>query len=788
MNSKNKQTLFIISQVLIYVFALIYAFFAAFFFSLRNPIYWLFVVLGCIALFDGLFLSTVKNKELNKVVKYLTLGLSIVSPISFVLNLLLNIKFQDINYEIKEKEEVVKEKKRVPFYKRPTLFLACGALLMIFVSSFSAHAFATSGFKVDTSDFVINAEVANDLLAKPINGKTQVIESNKSSWSVSMYKPKGIKEGEVRPTVFIMPGFTRTKATMAQYAVEYSKRGAVCFIIDPGCQGATTYAGYKEDGSMISSTVAANGLEYLVHYVYNNTDRFPFVDRNRIGAIGHSAGGGNVVTLASDYAGNNYETSIVKALYISGYIKNSAANKYKSLRCNAVNAYAYYDEGEYRYTTASTALEVINMRFVNEVHNGTKLVSFVDDLNNLKYDTPYGDMADGTYRMLHREKTNHAFQMYDAKSITNTISFFRETLSFDTKLKDSSHTWFGKEAFNGLALISAFTLVISLLAFLATLPIVGFKASNGEVIETPKEENKEEQKEIKSMIPKVGSFASKAIFYGTTVLSAIIACLDFIPLARWSMDLYPDAAVNKYTFNFPARMMNSVMLWAVVNGLIGLALYFLPTLIENLLELIVSKKQNREAHYDWSKFKILKVNWLELIKTLVYAVLFFFIFYGLVTLSYSLFHEDFRFMLISAAPIQPRYVRTWLLYFPLFFIFYISNAIRVNGGIAKEGLKEWQVYLVAMIANSIGLVFMLIVNYSNFFVNGEVFYGYWGKPQGEVWLYINMVFALIPLMMVLPILNRFIYKKTGNVYLGALLICALFIMMSLTASVSYIPM
>ena len=145
-------------------------------------------------------------------------------------------------------------------------------------------------------------------------------------------------------------------------------------------------------------------------------------------------------------------------------------------------------------------------------------------------------------------------------------------------------------------------------------------------------------------------------------------------------------------------------------------------------------------------------------------------------------------MLISSAPLQPRYIVTWLMYFPLFFIFYISNSIRVNGSIAREGLKEWQVYLVAIVANSIGLVFMLIVNYTKFFTLGEVFYGYMGNPQGEVWLYINMVFALIPLMAVLPVLNRLIFKKTGNVYLGALLICMLFIMMSLSASVSYIPM
>ena len=52
----------------------------------------------------------------------------------------------------------------------------------------------------------------------------------------------------------------------------------------------------------------------------------------------------NVITLASDMAGGSYETSIIKAVYDSGYIKISAANKFKNLKCNAAMSYAYYDE------------------------------------------------------------------------------------------------------------------------------------------------------------------------------------------------------------------------------------------------------------------------------------------------------------------------------------------------------------------------------------------------------------------------------------------------------------
>lgn len=108
---------------------------------------------------------------------------------------------------------------------------------------------------------------------------------------------------------------------------------------------------------------------------------------------------------------------------------------------------------------------------------------------------------------------------------------------------------------------------------------------------------------------------------------------------------------------------------------------------------------------------------------------------------------------------------------------------------ACEGWSEWKVTLVGAISNSIGLVFILVINYVLYFTTGTPYYGYYSSSDSsEMWLFINMVFGLIPMMFVLPIINRFIYKKSGNVYLGAMLTCMIFIMMSLSASVSYIPM
>lgn len=799
----KKKTKFLrAASVLSYVASFCYFVLFAIFFAISDYLFILFLVLGLVALYSGLESSCeIRLLPLDKkgvVRQRINTVVSTISILPLLFNLLFIFSNKEDRYLVVDNpdyvEYVAKKEENPKLYKRPSLYLAIASFAVILLAGFSGKAFETSFFQTDVADFTLNKQMTEVYCDTPLNGTTHVIKNDALKYGVTLYKPKTATAENKAPVIFVMPGFTRTKATMSQYAIEFSKRGAVVFVIDPGSQGATTYAGYEEDGKQISATTEANGLNYLVHYVYNNQDDFPYIDRNRFGAIGHSAGGGNVVTTASEFAGNSYEQSIIKSLYVSGYIKVSAANKYASLHCNAAQSYAYYDEGAFRYQTNSESVEIINRRFINEVA-GTK-----NNFQEVTYDYAYGSASNGTYRIVHRELTNHCFEMYDEQSIVNSISFFRETLGTDPKIYDRNLTWMGKEFSNGIALVAGFVFITSLVPLILMIPF--FKTIKGrklvqignDLVGVHKDgrlsntDLKAEQRNQKSSIPSRFSFTGKAIFWSTTLLSAFIACFDFIPLARLSMDWFPDAANNTFTFFFPARMMNAVLLWAGFNGLIGLAIFFGVIALENLVELIVAKSQKREAIYDWSKLKPLKINIIDLLKTLLIAVILFVVFYGVVSISYAIFHQDFRFMLISAAPLSPRYFVTWLMYFPIFFIFYISNSIKVNCSIGLEGWSEWKVYLVGAISNSIALVFILLINYSTFFLTGEVYYGYFGMPQEEVWLYINMVFPLVVLMFVLPILNRIFYKLTNKAYLGPIVICMIFVMMSLSASVSYIPM
>lgn len=960
---KTKARLIKAAAIVNYAFTALWFVVTACFFALSNNLYWMFLVFALATLYTGFVTMSVKDnmtgvnltkKENTKLL--VCWILSILSPASFVLLAIAyfykkeddekaetpateskqtETKTADTVKEEKAAEATVKTIPVVPanskeaekakpvnvaqekqskgkqFCKKASFITMCASFLLIFVFGFSGMCFETSGFKVKVTDFTLTKEMTEKYNNGEIYGKPYVIgeetdESGKThtgSYSVTMYVPKTATEANPAPTIFVLPGFTRTKMTMAQYCIELSRRGAVVFCMDPGAQGSTT----------ANSTAGANGIEYLVQYVYNNTDDFKFCDKTRFGAVGHSAGGGNVITLASDMAGGsyygfensqnlqienspymnengyiyvlnrnnprqlsallyefmsgekldktadigelkdktltvsvwnnleeeklnalkkefntfltgkginiselnitwrvetaNYENSvktagdvdfilnvssndgittpsIIKAVYDSGYIKISAANKFKNLKCNAAMSYAYYDEGAFRYQTDTTAVEVIAKRFINEV-NGSNL-----GIENVEYEKGYGSMTDGTYRIVHREKTNHCFEMYDNLSIANTVDFFNETLEIGSSVKGTKQIWFGKEFSNGLALAAAFTFIIALLGVLMETPFFATLKTGGKV---KGEVSGAELKSLDSPVPSK-TIARKIIFWTSMILTAIIACLDYIPLANLSIEIFPTSNLaSVFTFTFPARMVNAILLWALINGAIGLVIFFAVTALENLYEYVMYKAKGITPHYDWSKYEAIKIRgngWknvlFNVLKTLLLPIIMFGAFYFTLQLSFWCFHQDFRFMLVSASPINGRMFVTMLEYVPIIFVFYISNSIRVNCSIGKEGWKEWKVLLTGALANSIGLAFILLINYVCYFVTGTPYYGYWGN-NNEVWLFVNMVFALVVMMFILPIFNRITYKKTGNVWVGAITWCLIFIMMTISASVSYIP-
>ena len=174
---------------------------------------------------------------------------------------------------------------------------------------------------------------------------------------------------------------------------------------------------------------------------------------------------------------------------------------------------------------------------------------------------------------------------------------------------------------------------------------------------------------------------------------------------------------------------------------------------------------------------------MEIGKTIILSLLVFLSYFGILFLVYYIFHVDYRILFIGVRTFQPDILIVWLMYVPIFFIFFLSNSLRVNGSIFYKGLGEARGMLFSGVATTLGLIIILLIQYLYFLFTGEI---YWVETNLQ-WLYVNLLFGVVPMIFILPIFNRYFFKMTGRVYLGPMVTCFIFIMILSSNTVCYIP-
>jgi len=629
------------------------------------------------------------------------------------------------------------------------MLLLCVALILILVGDLGAYLIQTAGRTVQVTGFKLPT----------VNGQ----------WvTADLFKPATASEQNPVPAVVVCPGFERSKETMTSYSIELARRGIAVITIDPYNQGASSSTMQKRSASM-----EGYGVIPMVEYIYDRTN-LNFINKSRIGAAGYSAGGNAVLQSASRFGAREAKAlrrarfkdsdggktvtdaeaaaarneNKIFAIFIGGYVLTLTNSTLDDLNANAGLDYAYYDEGAFRTETGHARMENApeSLRFVNSIFDDDKKISEV------RIGNVYGDLANRTLRVVHNTKNIHPLMPYDTTHIANLIGFFTLAFGLTPVISSTDQIWPFKEFFTLLALIGGFLFLVPFTGLLLRTP--AFKSL---VHPAP------------PALPALGK-SGKIHFWIVFTLSALIACFLFIPMARATAFLFPQATAGVQTWFFPQRINNAILLWAVANGLIGLIIF--------TLNYWLFGKKNGATPAMWG----IKLGLGEFAKTLLLAFIVFATFYGLVFASYGIFHTDFRFTFISAPAAFPvKMLLVALEYLPLFFIFYLANSIRVNGAGRFTGQREWISVLIAALGNSTGLLLILAIQYLHLATTGTV---YWTQE----WLYTNLLLGVTPMMFLLPIFNRAFFRLTGTVYLGALITCLIFILMMLTSNVCYIPL
>jgi hypothetical protein len=216
-------------------------------------------------------------------------------------------------------------------------------------------------------------------------------------------------------------------------------------------------------------------------------------------------------------------------------------------------------------------------------------------------------------------------------------------------------------------------------------------------------------------------------------------------------------------------MNNAVMLWAVLNGSVGYLMFWLSYRFFG--------KKNGVSPQMWGA----ATNCSELWRTFMLALTLFVFYFLMLFVVYYFLHVDYRFLFMGVRTFQPPLLVLLGMYVPFFFIFLLSNSLRINAAMRFEGEREWKSMLVGGFANSLGLMLIVVVQYLTFAATGTV---YWT----DGWLYVNLLFAVVPMMFVLPYFNRYFFRMTGRIYLGPMTTGLIFIMILISNTVIYIPL
>ncbi len=581
-------------------------------------------------------------------------------------------------------------------------------------------------------------------------GEVQVrdikVPAHNGQWVVAdLFKPRSATRDNPAPLVIVVPGFQRSKESLSNISLELARRGFVTMTIDPYAQG-----GSSASLSRRAATTEGYGMFAMVDYAASSSN-LNYIDKDRIGATGHSAGGNAAIRGASYFGKEAQRTgkpSKLDSVFVSGYVLTLTDEVLTDVRSNVGMSYAYYDEGAYRnelgngdMRRAPEALRLVN----------SGRAQGAEPVQEVELGQRYGNKAQRTLRVVHNERVLHPFQPYMTEATANQIEYFEHVFDMDSGLSSYNQVWYWKELLSMVSLIAALVALVPLARLLLLVPVFRPLVHR---LPTP-------------LPPPRGM--GRALFWLLFLLGALIACFTYIPMAELSQKLFVAATRRELTWFFPQRMNNAVMLWAVLNGLVGFAMFWLSYRFFG--------KRHGVQPAMWGA----RVRPAELLRTLALALTLFFAYFLVLFTVYYFFHVDYRFLFMGVRVFQPALLLLLAMYAPFFFIFFLSNSLRVNGGMRFAGQPEWKSMLIAGLANSLGLLLIVVIQYAAFAYSGTV---YWT----DGWLYVNLLFAVVPMMFVLPYFNRYFFRMTGRIYLGPMVTCLIFIMILITNTVIYLPL
>lgn len=666
--------------------------------------------------------------------------------------------------------------------KKQTLTLLIVSLVLIFAGSFVAALSNSSGGDVDVSrvSFETDGGVLSGLL----------------------YLPNGAEE-EPRPTIVATHGYLNSAEMQGPQAIEMSKRGYVVLTLDQYDHGHSIG---KMEKPVPFFSFWPTSIYDAVNYMYEQDFVLKDEEGNGVIAVsGHSMGGfssthavildemfyqetgirkiDSYLTMGSDY----------QWIYSLEYELDDILNAYGPRTSGKIAG--TYDEFFFDSEAAGQGLPVIEKNYIAT----DEAQAFLGNPDN----PAVGEFfeVDEGQRIIYQPEEIHPWNHFSMTTTDHLIDFYDEAFAEYSRLVEIGETgqsWMYKEWFSFVALIGFFMLFVPVIKLLTQVPFLSnVMVKSPKALPIPKTDG---EKTSNLILILLGAFFPALLF--TTFYSAdesgmrLVSQINIIIIATTlvtfiaSLLKYRGSNVKKVSlyillisiiqFIFirnrntlievneflGAPTVNSIVFWAI-----NVAIITLMILVGSHFVSKVPKGGNIENYG-------LKINIKAIISALIIAVVSIVIGYVMLYIVDAVFKIDFRLWTLAVKTFESHHIIALLKYAPLFFIFYFIVGLSINVNTADERFEGIKGYLVSVFMFVGGLVFYLGYHYSQLFVIGEA--GFPAESLSSI-----VVIGLVPVLTIAAIFNRYFFRLTGNVYLGAFLNTILMTLITLANTALY---
>lgn len=518
--------------------------------------------------------------------------------------------------------------------------------------------------------------------------------------SALLYQPKTATPEKPAPAVMVSHGLINTREMQSAFAIELARRGFVVLAID--------MTGHGWSGGVLRSDGfgGPDSLKYL--------RSLPFVDKSNIGLEGHSLGGGPVQAAAAAMP-DGYKAMVLEGS--TTLFGGPAMAKGPGPRNLAV-VFGQYDE----FPAIMWGVDK-----GSDLPKSKRLQALFGSQGAVEPGKVYGDPAAGTARVLYLPPINHPQEHFTSAGVTPAIDWLMARLDGEANpLPASDQIWFAKDVGTGIAFAGFVLLVMGSFELLLSLP--AFAA-------------------LRTMAEPAGEGRDWrwALIFLTT---AAIPALTYYPVMHWANDTLKPSAL------FPQSITNQLSAWAIVNGVITLA-----------LGLVLSRGKPTVTH--------------KIGLSIVIAVLSMGVGYLSIVAADALFALDFRFWVLGLKPIGVRRLISFFTYLPVFLAFFLVAIRALNLGLAVRGEGFLTAVGTAKVAMALGFAVMLVAQYATMASTGLLLTP--KEPLNTI-----VAYQFVPVLATCGAFAGWSYRRT-NSWLPGALICALFVTWYVVSGTAYYP-